>query len=442
MSFQEANHSQSETILKKKKEKNPYGFNIVGIGASAGGLTALKNFFNNMPTDTGTSFVVVQHLSPNHKSLMGELLSKYTTLPITEVHKNTLVKPNNIYLIPPGKNIELKSNTLELSDKPDNRKLNLPINIFLDSLAIARKEYASAVILSGTGSDGTSGIKNIHAYNGLVIAQDPKDAEFSGMVESAMDTGLVDYVMPADKIPDVLVDFVQNPEVKFGMEHEVYKDIGRYDKVISHIQNVADLDFTTYKKPTMVRRLARRIQIKKKKSFAEYYNFLLDNKYETDSLTKDLLINVTDFFRDKVLWDKLEAEIVPELVSKIENGQTIKLWVVACSTGEEAYSYAMILDAELKKQEKKKVVVKIFATDLNQQNVEIASIGEYKSRDVNNVPLKFRYEYFDNVEEDVFKVKDFIRSTVIFSQHDVLNDPPFTKLHLASCRNLDRKSVV
>ncbi|MDC7996512.1 chemotaxis protein CheB [Gilvibacter sediminis] len=417
------------------KTTNPYGFNIVGIGASAGGLRALTAFFENMPTNTGTSFVVVQHLSPDHKSLMSELLGKSTSLAITEVRESTKVKPNNIYLIPPGKNIRLKSNTLELTDKPTDRSLNLPIDIFLDSLATARKNHAAAIILSGTGSDGTGGIKSIHAYNGLVIAQDPEDAEFDGMIQSAIDTGLVDYVLPANKIPEMIADFTVNPEEKFGIEHEVYADKTRYEKVLSHLVNAIDKDFSHFKKPTLVRRIARRIQISKQDSFKSYFDLLLKDDEEARLLAKDFLINVTDFFRDKDLWRELEFEIIPDLVESCHNGGILKFWVMACSTGEEAYSYAMQIDREIKKREKN-IVVKIFATDIDEKNIEIAARGEYSAKAVEKIEPSLRFQNFDQLDNGVYKVKEHLRSMVIFSTHDALNDPPFTKCNLVSCRNL------
>lgn len=420
----------------KKEKDNSYGFTIVGVGASAGGLQALKDFFDYMPLEPKCSFVIIQHLSPNHKSLMKDLLSKNTQIPITEVKKNTKVKPGNIYMVPPNQNIEIQANTLVLSDKPMGQRLNFPIDIFFNSLALARKEFAVGIVLSGTGSDGTNGVKTIHYYNGMVMAQSPEDAEFSGMVESAIDTGLVDYVFPAKKLPSLLVDFLKDPRVKFGLEHDIHRDRLRFDKLLSHLKTLTDNDFTPYKKPTLIRRIARRINFRGFKDFESYYRFLLENREEVKLLANDFLINVTDFFRDSSVWEHLEKMVIPDLIASKKNGDVLKVWVVACSTGEEAYSYAMLLHDEMVKQDKTNINLKIFATDLTKENIEKASLGLYKEKHVLNVSKNRLQQYFDLVEGGRYRIKDFLRHYMIFSQHDIINASPFAKMDMISCRNL------
>ncbi|GGG38676.1 hypothetical protein GCM10011414_04970 [Croceivirga lutea] len=430
------NSPKNTKEFAKKEIDNPYGFSIVGIGASAGGLQALKDFFDHMPLEPKCSFVIIQHLSPNHKSLMKDILSKNTAIPITEVKKNTNVKPGKIYLVPPNQNIELQSNTLVLSDKPKGQKLNFPIDIFFNSLALNRKEFAVGIVLSGTGSDGTNGAKAIHSYNGMVMVQSPEDAEFSGMVESAIDTGLVDYIFPVKKLPSILMSFIKDPRVKFGIEHEIHRDNLRFNKLLSHLKTLTDFDFTPYKKPTLIRRIARRINFRGFKDFESYFRFLLENKEEVSLLANDFLINVTDFFRDSAVWEHLEKVVIPDLIASKNNGDTLKIWIVACSTGEEAYSYAMLLFEEMVRQDKTNIKLKIFATDIAKNNIEKASLGLFKEKHLINISKHRLQEYFELVEDNQYKIKDFLRHYLIFSQHDIINSSPFANIDMISCRNL------
>ncbi|MEG9328305.1 chemotaxis protein CheB [Salinimicrobium catena] len=407
---------------------------IVAIGASAGGLEALKAFFENVPNDSQNAYVVIQHLSPDYKSMMGELLKRNTQLPITEISDKMDVKPGTIYLIPPVNNLILKEGKLFLKEKPKDQTLNLPIDMFFESLARERKEKAIGVILSGTGSDGTRGARAIKESDGMIMVQEPDEAQFNGMPQSAINTGLVDYVIPVKKMGGELQNFISAPEVFHFEDGDVEFDRSELMKILNYVNKETGLDFREYKRSTLARRVARRVNVCKCRSLAEYYSFLTSREGEVEILYREFLIGVTKFFRDGKVWELLQENIIPELVRDKKDGDILKLWNVACSTGEEAYSFAMCIFEEMEKQEKD-LEVKIFATDISEKHLEIGSKGKYPESIAADVPADFLAKYFINKPHS-YRVVEKLRRSVVFSRHNVIKNPPFSNMDLVSCRNL------
>ena len=407
---------------------------VVAIGASAGGLEALKAFFSNLPAATGRAFVVIQHLSPDFKSMMGELLERVTKLPIVEVTEAMEPRPDHIYLIPPIYNLLYQDGKLQPTEKPKNHTLNLPIDLFFESLSRELKEDAIGVILSGTGSDGTRGSRAIKEKDGMIMVQDPKEAQFNGMPQSAIGTGLVDYVLSVKKMGEELSNFFTAQTVFHFKDGDVEQDRTELMKILSYVDKNMGLDFREYKRATLARRVARRVQVCKSPSLSEYLEYLKSNKEEVEILYREFLIGVTRFFRDPQVWEVLRNEVFPELVRKTPNGETLKLWNVACSTGEEPYSFAICLLEEIEKQ-KKTVGLKIFATDISKEHLAIAGNGFYPETIAADVPPELLVKYFHQ-KTGSYVVNEKVRNSVIFSMHNVIKNPPFSKMDLVSCRNL------
>lgn len=407
---------------------------IVAIGASAGGLEALKLFFDSVPFHSKHSFIIVQHLSPDYKSLMAELLAKNTVLPIFEVENDMLVEEGCIYLIPPKKNMTIMKGKLLLVNKPASHDLNLPIDIFFRSLAQYAKERAVCIVLSGTGSDGTSGARAIKEAGGLVMVQDPQQAKFDGMPRSAINTGLVDYTLPVEALYTELLHYTDHPTTDNGNTEEIEQDENTVKQILMVLQKETRLDFGQYKLPTLVRRIARRIIVNKFHNQNEYLAFIRNNSTESNILAREFLIGVTNFFRDPHVWETLEKKILPDLIAVKKKNDLLKVWCVGSSTGEEAYTMAMLI-AEESKRQKKQLQVKIFATDLSVSHLEIGSRGVYPESIIANVSPK-RLKNFFIQKGDEYQVNQVLRKMVIFSQHNVLYDPPFNKMDISVCRNL------
>ncbi|GAB2776848.1 chemotaxis protein CheB [Salinimicrobium soli] len=407
---------------------------IVAIGASAGGLEALKAFFAKIPQNTSCAYVVIQHLSPDYKSMMGELLKRITDLPIVEVSDRLEVRAGHIYLIPPVNNLIYKDGLLHLSAKPKDQTLNLPIDMFFESLAREKKDKAIGVILSGTGSDGTRGARAIKENDGMIMVQEPAEAQFDGMPKSAINTGLVDYVLSVEKMGEELQTFLNAPPVFHFEDGDVEYDQTELMKILNFVIKKTGLDFREYKRSTLARRVARRVNVCKCRSLAEYYGHLTHREGEVEILYREFLIGVTKFFRDSKVWNVLRKKVIPELVSQKSDGEVIKIWDVACSTGEEAYSYAMCFYEEIEKQEKK-LEVKIFATDIADSHLEIGSKGKYPESIAADVPGEFLSRYFVS-KPNSYKVSEKLRRAVIFSNHNLIKNPPFSNMDLVSCRNL------
>lgn len=401
----------------------------VGIGASAGGLEALEAFFSNMPPESGLAFFVVQHLSPDYKSMMDELLARHTNMDIKIAQENMSISPNTIYLIPPRKIMTLSNDHIHLEEKVDRHKLNLPIDIFLRSLADDVEKDAIAVILSGTGSDGTLGIRAIKERGGMVIVQDDKSAKFDGMPRSSIATGLADYIIPPEKMPEALLEYIRHPYI--DTESVIQQGIDPLLKISVTLKDYCGIDFSYYKENTVLRRIERRVKINRFSGIEEYLNLLKNSDLEKDQLSRELLIGVTRFFRDEEAYQSLTERVIPKI---IKPDQEIRIWSAGCSTGEEVYSIAIIIQDYMAKNNIN-CDVKIFATDIDGDAISTASTGFYTESIVSDVEPELLKKYFVS-KEGGYQISETIRGMVVFARHNILEDPPFSKLDLLVCRNL------
>jgi two-component system CheB/CheR fusion protein len=406
----------------------------VAIGASAGGLEAIESFFTHMPGDSGLTFIVIQHLSPDYKSLMVELLSKKTPMAVQRAEDGMLAKPNTIYLIPPKKNLRIFHGKLLLGEQDHSRGINLPIDVFMRSLAEDQREKAVGIILSGTGSDGMRGVRAIKEHGGMVMVQNEESAKFDGMPKAAQSTGLTDFVLPPDQMPSQLLSFVKHPCVAMPERSEVLlSDEDRLAHLFSILRERCKIDFTYYKPSTVTRRIERRMTIHQVATLQEYVAFLQHHPAEVSSLYKELLIGVTSFFRDSEVWEKLAQGPLRELLST-DPEKPLRFWVPACSTGEEAYTLA-ILTRECLEALGLTRDVKIFATDIDQDAISFAAAGSYPESIAADVSGRLLSKYFFRREEN-FQVSRALREMVVFARHNLIKDPPFTKISLVSCRNV------
>ena len=410
----------------------------IGIGASAGGLEALQTLLQNLPKDTGACFIIVQHLSPDFKSMMLELLSKHTSMEIQNVQDGIQVKPNTIYLIPPKKNMLVAQGQLLLSDKMPDSGLNLPIDIFFRSLSEDQQHKAIGIILSGTGSDGSRGIKALKEAGALVIAQDPESAKFDGMPNSAINTGIIDLILRPEDMGEKLESYIRHPLVSGDSDPLKESMTGNEDvmgEIFSVLKMKSEIDFAKYKPSTVARRIERRMTIKQVTSLQEYLTLLFKEPYEVQVLSKELLIGVTRFFRDEEAFNTMREKIVPDIVKNSTEDTAIRVWTAGCSTGEEAYSIAILFADELQKQNLKRIV-KVFATDVNSDAIAEASNGIYSEDIQHDVGAHFLSTYFTKTAGSAYQVNKDIRQMVIFATHNMIVDPPFSNMDLVSCRNI------
>ena len=412
-------------------------FPIVGIGASAGGLEALELFLANMPADSGMAFVIIQHLDPTHKGLMVELLQRGTDMPVVQVKDRTRVKPNCVYVIPPNKDMSILRGVLHLLDPIAPRGLRLPIDFFFRALAADQQEHSIGVILSGMGSDGTLGLRSIKEKAGVVFVQEPASAKFDGMPRSAIDAGLADVIAPVDRLPGKINAYLQHvpliAEPRLVAEDKAQSGL---EKVVILLRSQTGHDFSLYKKTTIYRRIERRMGIHQIDKIAAYVRFLQENPQEVELLFRELLIGVTNFFRDPAAWEQLKVEVLPILLSRHTTDQQLRAWVPACSTGEEAYSLAILFKEALEQfKPARNVSLQIFATDLDQQAIEKAREGIFASNIAADVSAERLSRFFVPVERG-YQMAKSIREMVIFAPQNIIMDPPFTKLDLLSCRNL------
>lgn len=424
--------------LKNTEENESSPNFVVGIGASAGGLEALEEFFGNLPADTGAAFVVVQHLSPDFKSMMPELLSKHTDMPIYQVNDGFKLEKNSIYLMPARTNMLIKEKTLRLSNQNPYRHLNMPIDIFFNSLAHDQQHHAIGIILSGTGSDGTRGVKTIKELGGLIIVQNPESAKFDGMPNSANKTALVDFVMDAREMGECLQKFMSHSQGNsgaFDVKPELNVKENNLERIFTLLKNHSAINFSQYKASTVARRIERRLAITESNNLDEYLRFLLDSPKEVNILCRELLINVTRFFRDTDAFDYLARHAIPEIVKRAnDNNEDVRVWIAACSTGEEAYSIAILIDEEIKKKGFT-CKAKIFATDVDDDAVATASAGVF-SKEIATDVSALRLEKYFSTRENSYEISQHIRQMVIFASHNMIDDAPFSNLHLVSCRNV------
>ncbi len=422
------------------KEKNGIEkhdpFPIVGIGASAGGLEALEQLLEKIPDNCGMAFVVIQHLDPTQKGMLPELLQRITKMKVFQAKDSMVVQPGCVYVIPPNKSMSILKGVLYLFTPIEVRGMRLPIDFFFRSLADDQKEFAVGVILSGMGSDGSIGIGAIKENNGIVLVQDPDTAKFDSMPRNAINTGFVDVVVPSQKIYLKLTEVLEHlPIVKSELNAGIESNTA-LDKIIILLRTHTGNDFSLYKKNTINRRIERRMSVHKIEQINSYIRFLQKNPKEIHILFKELLIGVTSFFRDPMVWERIKETVIPAKVGKHQSGSTLRAWIPGCSTGEEAYSLAIIFREIVEKiNPHGGFSLQIFATDLDNEAIETARKGVFPvniTADVSPIRLS---RFFTKTDEG-YRIDTEIRETIVFAQHNILMHPPFTNIDFISCRNL------
>ncbi len=416
-------------------------FPIVGIGASAGGLAAFEAFFSGMPKDVepNMAFVLVQHLAPDHKSMLAELIRRYTPMPVFEVEDSMLVAINCIYIIPPNHAMALLGGGLQLLEPTAPRGQRLPIDFFFRSLAADQREHSIGIVLSGTGSDGTLGVRAIKDAGGMVMAQTPESTEFDGMPRSAILTGVVDYLLGADQMAAQLITYVKYAFGKLSLraDQPVLINDSALKKIFVLLRTQTGHDFSQYKPSTIHRRIERRMSVHQIALIDDYVRFLQQTADEVQALFHDLLIGVTNFFRDPQAFEALEKLVIPQLFAgKSTVNGVVRVWVAGCSTGEEAYSIAILLQEHMEAI-KQSYTVQVFATDIDARAIAVARVGLYPlgiAADVS--PLRLSRFFTPEPEAQGFRVQKNIRDMLVFSEQDLTRDPPFSKLDLLTCRNL------
>ena len=427
--------SVKSEVTEKKKNDNNKSFPIVGIGASAGGLEALEGFFASMPSQSNLAIVVIQHLAPKYKSIMGSLLKKYTKMKIFEIKDGTKVEPNSIYLNPPDNDVAIMNRTFQLIEPLESHAIRLPIDHFFRSLSEDLGKMAICIVLSGTGTDGTLGLKAIKGEGGMAMAQDEGQAKYDSMPRSAINTGLVDYILPVEKMPGVLIKYAMHPyiekDVIIGTTEQKYQN--NVTKILIQVRSKTGHDFSHYKQNTIRRRVERRMAVHQIDKISHYLDYVRENPLEVTALYKDLLIGVTNFFRDPDAFEVLEKEAISEIV-KTRKGGNIRVWVPGCATGEEAYSIAIIF-AEMIEKSQKHFNIQIFGTDIDEDAIEYARAAIYPDSIAADTS-KERLKRFFVKEDSTYKVKKQIREMLVFATQSLIKDPPFSKLDLVSCRNV------
>ncbi len=410
---------------------------IIGIGASAGGLEAFEHFFTNMPSDSGMAFVLVQHLDPTHKSILGDLVRRYTRMKVFQVEDGMTVEPNCAYIIPPNRDLAILHGALHLIEPSAPRGLRLPIDFFFRSLAQDQGEHAICIVLSGTGTDGTLGLKAVKGEGGLAIAQEPNTSKYDGMPRSAINTGMVDYVLPSEKIPEQLISYVKHEFRQGGgkVAATITPKPGEYlQKIFILLRDKTGHDFSFYKENTIIRRIERRMSVNQIQQISHYIRYVQQNPLEAGTLFKELLIGVTNFFRDSEAFSALKKHVIPQLFVDRHKEQPLRIWVPGCSTGEEAYSIAMLIRSHMDTM-KWALPVQVFATDIDPNAIEVARAGIYPDGIAVDVPPEYLKRFFTK-EENTYQVNKTIRDMLVFAVQSVIKDPPFSKLDLVSCRNL------
>jgi len=409
---------------------------IVGIGVSGGGLEAMQGFLKRMPADSGISFVLVAHLDPTHSSIMGELLKKYTQMDVLQAGDRMPVRANCLYVIPPGKDMAIMNGALQLLEPHIMRGMRHPIDFFFRSLAKDQGERAACIIMSGAGTDGTLGLKDIKGEGGMVMVQEPGTASYDGMPKSAVDTGLADFILPPAEMPEQLLNYVRHPYIIAAEKRDalMHKISDNLDKVMLLIRNQTGHDFSHYKENTVIRRVERRMNVNQIADVSNYVSYLQRNSVEVELLFRELLIGVTNFFRDPEAFEALKKKIFPDLFRDRPPAQTLRVWVPGCSTGEEAYSLAMVI-SECMEKTRKNFGVQIFATDIDSGAVEKARAGIYAESIASDVSPE-RLQRFFTKGDNTYQIKKAVREMVVFAAQDVIKDPPFTRLDLVCCRNL------
>jgi len=416
------------------------GFPIVGIGASAGGLAAFEGFFSGMPAngETGMAYVLVQHLAPDHASILSELVRRYTRMRVVDVEDGMVVEPNCAYVIPPNRDMAFMNGVLHLLEPASRRGKRLSIDFFFSSLAQDLRERAIGVVLSGTGSDGTEGIRAIKAEGGMVIAQTPETTDQDGMPRSAIATGMVDFVLPPAEMASCIMGYVAHAWLNGtrGPAPERPLPEDKLNKVLVLLRAQTGHDFSQYKRSTLTRRIGRRMALQHAESLDDYLRYVGQRPEELTALFRDLLVGVTAFFRDAEAFGAMEKEVIPRLFEGKEPGSAIRVWVPACSTGEEAYSLAILLQEQMTAL-KQAHAVQVFATDIDSHAIGQARAGVYAGTIAADVsPDRLASQFMLEPDGCAYRIRKSIRDMLVFSEQDVAKDPPFSRLDLISCRNL------
>jgi len=435
---EDANTAESGIVTQEQEPQEP--FPIVGIGASAGGLAAFEAFFSGMPADVdpGMAFVLVQHLAPDHKSILTDLIRRYTRMQVSEVEDGMVVKPNCAYIIPPNRDMAFLNGTLQLLEPSSPRGQRLPIDFFFRSLAQDQHERAICIVLSGTGSDGTLGLRAIKGEGGMAMAQNPESTEYDGMPRSAIATGLVDYELPPAEMPAQLIAYAVHAYGRPSRPGTIHtpKAESMIQKIFVLLRAHNGHDFSLYKPSTITRRIERRMAVHQIATIDTYVKYLQQTPTEVEALFRDMLIGVTNFFRDHEAFNVLEEKVIPKLFAGKPASTVVRVWVPGCSTGEEAYSLAILL-AERQEAMKQSFQVQVFATDIDPRAIATARHGLYPASIAADVPPERLGRFFTaEPNQSAYRIHKGIRDMLVFSEQNVIKDPPFSKLDLISCRNL------
>ena len=443
---------QPRPTKAESKQPSQLSFPVVGIGASAGGLDAVRRFFEHMPSDNGMAFVVIFHLSPDHESSAGRLIAQSTKMVVTQVTSATAIEKNHVYVISPAQYLSMDDGYLRVVPQGPRRGAHVTIDLFFRDLADVHKDKAFCLVLSGTGADGAVGLSRIKEQGGVTLVQSPIDAEHEGMPQAAIKTEMVDFVLPVEELPQKLLDLwenarhiqipaardlgadpgAQNDERSIAMAEQVVHDI------LIKLRNGTGHDFKHYKRATVLRRIERRMQVTAQSDLRGYYSYLNEHPSETKALLDDMLIGVTNFFRDRESFDALERDIAPQLFSRyadsLADRQDLRVWSAGASTGEEAYSLVMLM-ADYKESAGVDVGIQVFASDIDDRAVSAGRAGLYSQAIVADVSPSRLRRYF-NKEGDHYRVRKEARDCVLFAKHSLLTDPPFSQIDLIVCRNL------
>ena len=434
------NHSsvnEEQADNQKRAAQQEHEFLVVGLGASAGGIHALKEFFTRVPSDSGMAYVVILHMSPEYESRLAQILQVTSPIPVTQVTERVKIEPDHVYVIPPNQTLAMRDGHLALSAMSGSEARRSPVDLFFRTLAETNQAHAVSVILSGTGANGSMGVKRIKEHGGVAIAQDPREAEYNDMPTNAIATGLVDYILPVAEMPAKILSYKEyfgalripaEPRERRPSDEEALNNI------FAQMKLNTGHDFSNYKRTTMVRRIGRRMGIREIPDLPSYARFLHGNPEEARLLLKDLLISVTNYFRDTESMAELEKIILPKIFAGKNSGDQVRVWVAGCATGEEAYSIAMLLDeyaAELKDAPS----LQIFATDIDEDAIVIARESYYTEAELADVSPERLHRFF-NKEGQGYRVRRDLREKILFAAHDLIKDPPFSHLDLIACRNL------
>jgi two-component system, chemotaxis family, CheB/CheR fusion protein len=431
------NDHETAAIFGDGKPGDGPNFLVVGIGASAGGIGALRDFFSKVPEDSGIAYIVILHLSPDHDSKLADVLQNVASIPVRQVTKRTGIEPNHVYVVPPNKSLGIEDGHITIRKTKSVEERRAPVDIFFRKLAETLQSRAVAVILSGTGANGSMGMKRIKEFGGAAFVQNPREAEFNEMPRNSIATELVDSILPVAEIPQRILAYrdrigavviPEEPRERRDDEQQALREI------FTHLRVRTGHDFSNYKRATILRRIERRISVRNLPDIQSYASYLKENPEEPQALLKDLLISVTNFFRDQKAWEYLEKEYVPRLIKERQADSPVRIWVTGCATGEEAYSIAMIF-AEQAFGLPAEPSIQIFATDIDEQAIAVAREGIYTLNDAADVSPE-RLRRFFLKEGDHYRVRRELREMILFANHNLLKDPPFSHLDLVTCRNL------